>query len=257
MFNDQVVEGEYLTQTNVIKEPTGTDEVDSAGKVIKKAEYQEYTITKLKLDSLGRRIILKPSALTKAGINISQCVIQKVQLDPTAQKQLDVVKSREMERVSKATEAEAAKQEAITAREKGKADVAREQAQQLVEKIKATTIAEKDKEVAVLKAQKEFEVAQYEAKKANEVAKKIKAESEAKAAANRALVSAGLTPQERAEWDYKTKVGVAEALAKSSHPLVPEIMMTGNGEGKNGVSNAMDAVGLNMLMDLTSKLSNK
>lgn len=257
MFNDQVVEGEYLTQTNVIKEPTGTDELDSNGKVIKKAEYQEYTITKLKLDTLGRRIILKPSALTKAGINISQCVIQKVQLDPTAQKQLDVVKSREMERVSKATEAEAAKQEAITAREKGKADVAREQASQLVEKIKATTIAEKEKEVAVLKAQKEFEVAQYEAKKANEVAKKIKAESEAKAAANRALVSAGLTPQERAEWDYKTKVGVAEALAKSSHPLVPEIMMTGNGEGKNGGANAMDAVGLNMLMNLTDRLSNK
>ena len=56
--------------------------------------------------------------------------------------------------------------------------------------------------------------------------------------------------------DYKTKVGVAEALAKSSHPLVPEIMMTG-GDGKNGASNAMDAVGLNMLMDLTTKLSNK
>jgi len=33
-------------------------------------------------------------------------------------------------------------------------------------------------------------------------------------------------------------------------------MMTG-GDGKNGASNAMDAVGLNMLMDLTSKLSNK
>ena len=93
--------------------------------------------------------------------------------------------------------------------------------------------------------------------KANEVAKKIKAESEAKAAANRALVSAGLTPQERAEWDYKTKVGVAEALAKSSHPLVPEIMMTGNGEGKNSGANAMDAVGLNMLMNLTDRLSNK
>jgi hypothetical protein len=65
-----------------------------------------------------------------------------------------------------------------------------------------------------------------------------------------------LTPQERAEWDYKTKVGVAEALAKSSHPLVPEIMMTG-GESKGGAGTAMDAVGLNMLMNLTEKLSAK
>ena len=254
MFNDQVVEGEYLTQTNVIKEPTGPDELDTNGKVIKKAEYQEYTITKLKLDTNGRRIILKPSALTKAGIQITQCVIQKVKLDKIAQDQLDVVKKREMERVSKATEAEAAKQEAITAREKGKADVAREQAAQLVEKIKATTIAEKEKEVAVLEAQKDFEVAQYEAKKANEVAKKIKAEKEAEAAANMALVRAGLTPQERAEWEYKTKVGVAQALANSAHPLVPEIMMNG-GDSKN--SSAMDAVGLNMLMEITNKLSAK
>ena len=254
MFNDQVVEGEYLTQTNVIKEPTGPDELDSNGKVIKKAEYQEYTITKLKLDTNGHRIILKPSALTKAGIQITQCVIQKVKLDKIAQDQLDVVKKREMERVSKATEAEAAKQEAITAREKGKADVAREQAQQLVEKIKATTIAEKEKDVAVLEAQKDFEVAQYEAKKANEVAKKIKAEKEAEAAANMALVRAGLTPQERAEWEYKTKVGVAQALANSAHPLVPEIML--NGSDSKG-ANAMDAVGLNMLMEITNKLSSK
>ena len=89
-----------------------------------------------------------------------------------------------------------------------------------------------------------------------EYVKKIKAEKEAEAAANRALVSAGLTPQERAEWDYKTKVGVAEALAKSAHPLVPEIMMTG-GDSKGGAGTAMDAVGLNMLMNLTEKLSAK
>ena len=252
MFNDQVTEGEYLTQTMVIKEPTGQDEVDSNGKVIKKAEYQEFTITKLKLDTNGSRIILKPSALTKAGIQISQCVIQKVKLDKIAQDQLDVVKKREMERVSKATEAETAKQEAITAREKGKAQVAAAEAAQLVEKITATTIAEKEKQVAVIKAMKEFEVAQYEAKKAIEEAKRIKAVKEAEAAANVALVKAGLTPQEQAEWTYKTKVGIAEALAKSNQKWVPDVMMMGEGKGS---STAMDAVGLNMLMDVTNKIS--
>lgn len=252
MFSDQVTEGEYLTQTMVVKEPTGPVEVDSNGNVTKAAEHQEFTITKLKLDTNGNRIILKPSALTKAGIHISQCVIQKVTLDRIAQDQLDVVKKREMERVSKATEAETAKQEAITAREKGKAQIAKAEADQLVEKITATTIAQKEKEVAVLQAQKEQEVAKYEALKALEVAKKIKAEKEAEAAANRALVSAGLSPQQRAEWEYKTKVGVAQALAQSAHPLVPEIMMNGS-DGKNG--SAMDAVGLRMLMDITDKLS--
>ena len=118
------------------------------------------------------------------------------------------------------------------------------------------TMAEKEKAVAILNAEREKEVARLEALKAIEVAKKIKAEGEAEAAANRAKVAAGLSPQERAEWEYKTKVGVAEALAKSSHPLVPEIMMTGDGKN-GGAGTAMDAVGLNMLMDLTTKLSNK
>jgi uncharacterized membrane protein YqiK len=158
-----------------------------------------------------------------------------------------------MKRVSNATAAETAKQAAITAEAEGKARIAQAKADQEVEKIKAVTQAEKERDVAVLQAQKEQEVARLEALRALEVAKKIKAEKEAEAAANRALVSAGLTPQERAEWDYKTKVGVAEALAKSAHPLVPEIMMTGDSKG--GASTAMDAVGLNMLMGLTEKLS--
>lgn len=115
----------------------------------------------------------------------------------------------------------------------------------------AVTKAEKEKAVAVLAAQKEFEVAELQAKTAQEEAKRIKAQGEAEAAANRAKVSAGLTPQERAEWDYKTKVGVAEALAKSSHPIVPSIMM--GGDGKN--SNPMDAVGLKYMMDIAEKLS--
>ena len=251
---DQLTEGEYLTTIEVLTEKAGEDEFDSEGKIIKKAETQEYKVTKLKLDSNGNRILTKPSALRLYGIRVVQFEIQNVRLDQKAQQQLDIVKDREMKRVSNATAAETAKQAAITAEAEGKARIAQAKADQEVEKIKAVTQAEKERDVAVLQAQKEQEVARLEALRALEVAKKIKAEKEAEAAANRALVSAGLTPQERAEWDYKTKVGVAEALAKSAHPLVPEIMMTGDSKG--GASTAMDAVGLNMLMGLTEKLSN-
>lgn len=256
LAEDQLVEGEYLTTIEVLKEKAGEDEVDSAGKVIKKAEVQEYRVTKLKLDKDGHRIITKKSPITQYGIVVKQLDIQNVKLDPKAQQQLDIVKEREMQRVANATAAETAKQKALTAKAEGDAKIAEAKATQEVQKMTEVTMAEKEKAVAILNAEREKEVARLEALKAIEVAKKIKAEKEAEAQANRALVAAGLTPQERAEWEYKTKVGVAEALAKSSHPLVPEIMMTG-GEGKNGASNAMDAVGLNMLMDLTTKLSNK
>ena len=256
LAEDQLVDGEYLTTTEVLKEKAGEDEVDSNGKVIKKAEVQEYRVTKLKLDSNGHRILTKKSALSQYGIVVKQLEIQSVKLDSMAQRQLDIVKEREMQRVSNATAAETAKQKAITAEAEGKAKIAEAKAAQEVQKMTEVTMAEKEKAVAILNAEREKEVARLNALKAIEDAKRIKAEGEAEAAANRAKVAAGLSPQERAEWDYKTKVGVAEALAESSHPLVPEIMMTG-GECKNGASNAMDAVGLNMLMDLTTKLSNK
>lgn len=256
LAEDQLVDGEYLTTTEVLKEKAGEDEVDSTGKVIKKAEVQEYRVTKLKLDTNGNRILTKKSALSQYGIVVKQLEIQSVKLDSMAQRQLDIVKEREMQRVANATAAETAKQKAITAKAEGDARIAEAKATQEVQKMTEVTMAEKEKAVAILNAEREKEVARLEALKAIEVAKKIKAEKEAEAQANRALVAAGLTPQERAEWEYKTKVGVAEALANSSHPLVPEIMMTG-GDGKNGANNAMDAVGLNMLMDLTTKLSNK
>lgn len=256
LAEDQLVDGEYLTTTEVLKEKAGEDEVDSNGKVIKKAEIQEYRVTKLKLDKDGHRILTKKSALSQYGIVVKQLEIQSVKLDSMAQRQLDIVKEREMQRVANATAAETAKQKAITAKAEGDARIAEAKATQEVQKMTEVTMAEKEKAVAILNAEREKEVARLEALKAIEVAKKIKAEGEAEAAANRAKVAAGLSPQERAEWEYKTKVGVAEALAKSSHPLVPEIMMTG-GDGKNGANNAMDAVGLNMLMDLTTKLSNK
>lgn len=256
LAEDQLVEGEYLTTIEVLKEKAGEDEVDSSGKVIKKAEVQEYRVTKLKLDKDGHRIITKKSPITQYGIVVKQLDIQNVKLDAKAQQQLDIVKEREMQRVANATAAETAKQKAITAKAEGDARIAEAKATQEVQKMTEVTMAEKEKAVAILNAEREKEVARLEALKAIEVAKKIKAEKEAEAQANRALVAAGLTPQERAEWEYKTKVGVAEALAKSSHPLVPEIMMTGDGKN-GGAGTAMDAVGLNMLMDLTTKLSNK
>ena len=87
------------------------------------------------------------------------------------------------------------------------------------------------------------------AEKAEYDKKRIIAEGEAEAAAARAKVAAGLTPSERAEWDYKTKVGVAEALSKLQLPRIV------SANGSNGNGNAMDALGLRMMMDVIDKVS--
>ena len=85
---DQLTEGEYLTTIEVLTEKAGEDEFDSEGKIIKKAETQEYKVTKLKLDQNGNRILTKPSALRLYGIKVVQFEIQNVRLDQKAQQQI-------------------------------------------------------------------------------------------------------------------------------------------------------------------------
>lgn len=248
LAEDQLVDGEYLTTTEVLKEKAGEDEVDSNGKVIKKAEVQEYRVTKLKLDTNGHRILTKKSALSQYGIVVKQLEIQSVKLDSMAQRQLDIVKEREMQRVSNATAAETAKQKAITAEAEGKAKIAEAKATQEVQKMTEVTMAEKEKAVAILNAEKEKEVARLEALKAQEVAKKIKAEGEAEAAANRAKVSAGLTPQERLQGEIQMNKDKWDAISKIQVPIVPANMITSNGKGVSGVDLLGDAKALETLM---------
>lgn len=248
LAEDQLVEGEYLTTIEVLKEKAGEDEVDSTGKVVKKAEVQEYRVTKLKLDTNGHRIITKKSPITQYGIVVKQLEIQNVKLDPKAQQQLDIVKEREMQRVANATAAETAKQKAITAKAEGDARIAEAKATQEVQKMTEVTMAEKEKAVAILNAEREKEVARLEALKAIEVAKKIKAEKEAEAQANRALVSAGLTPQERLEGEIQMNKDKWDAISKIQVPIVPANMITSNGKGVSGVDLLGDAKALETLM---------
>ena len=118
---------------------------------------------------------------------------------------------------------------------------------------KAKWEQEREKAIAVTKAEQEREVARLEAERAKFEKEKVIAEGQAQAEANRLKVAAGLTPQEKAEWQYKTTVGVAQALANSKVSWVPEIMIAGQQGG--GSNTAMDAVGLNMLMEIVNKQS--
>lgn len=173
------------------------------------------------------------------GIEISQVSVSKIEYDEKVKNQIQKQQEANMGVQTAKAEALAAVQEAIKIEERGKAEAAQ-----------AKWTQEKEKAVAVTKAEQEREVSRLAAEKAEFDKKKIIAQGEAEAAANRAKVAAGLTPQERAEWEYKTQVGVAEAISKVQ---LPRIVMTG-GNG-NGGSSAMDAMGLKMMTDLVEKLS--
>lgn len=174
------------------------------------------------------------------GLEIGQVAVSKIGYSDKVLKQIAQQQEANMLVQTSKARTTAAQQEAIRAEEEGKAVA-----------MKAKWEQEKIKAVEVTKAEQEYEVSRLAALKANEVKKKIIAEGEAEAAANRAKVAAGLTPQERAEWDYKTKVGVAKALSEIQ---LPTIVMSG-GSGSNGGNAAMDAMGLRMMTDLVDKMS--
>ena len=177
------------------------------------------------------------------GLSIGQVAVSKIDYSEKVKMQIAQQQEANMLIQTSKAKSAAALQEAIRAEQEGKATAAKAKWEQ--EKIKA---------IEVTKAEQEREVSRLAAEKAEFDKKRIIAEGQAEAEANRLKVAAGLTPQEKAEWEYKTAVGIAEALSKSNVRWVPEIMI--NGKDSNG-SSAMDAVGMNMMLDIAKTIKSK
>ena len=173
------------------------------------------------------------------GLEIGQVSVSQIGYSEKVVNQIEQQQEANMMVQTSKAKTLAAQQEAIRAEEAGKAAAMEAKWQQ--EKIKA---------IEVTKAEQEYEVARLAALKAKEEAKKIEAEGQAKAAANRALVSAGLTPLERATIEKETKIGVAQALSAIQLPTY----VVAGGSGGSG-NTAMDAMGLKMMTDLVNQMS--
>lgn len=229
-ITDQLTNGIYKTTVN---EQVVVDVLTGEEKKIKVASL----IADENADGGFRRS--EKSPFTSYGVIIDQVSISEITYDDKVNQQIEAQQQANMSIQTKKAEAAAAQQDAIKAEAEGKAAAAKAKWEQ--EKVKATEVT---------KAEQEREVARLAAEKAEFDKKKIIAEGEAEAAANRAKVAAGLTPQERAEWEYKTKVGVAEAIAKVN---LPKVVM--GGQGGNGGASTMDIMSLKFATDLVDKLS--
>lgn len=226
---DQLKNGIYVTKSDkvIITRSTGDTEEQRITAIV----YDEKT-------GMPKRM---PNRLQQLGCEVLECVIDVPQFDQKVEEMIAKRKDEAMKTELAKQEAIRAQQDALTAEQQGLANVAKAKYEQEVEKVKEVTIA-----------QKEFEVAQLRAKQAEEEKKKIVLEGQAQAEANRLKVAAGLSPQEAAEWRYKTAVGVAAELAKVN---VPSILITGGDKGSN--ANPFDAIGINMLLDIQAKLDKK
>ena len=228
-ITDQLNNGVYKTKAvkiEVLNDLTGEMETRSQSIILED------------LNAPGGYARQEISPFSQYGITCGLVSILDIKYDAATQDQIDAQKQANLAVITSKTKSIEAMQRTLQITEEGKAAAE-----------KAKWEQEREKAVAVTKAQQEFEVAELNAKKAKQDALRIKYEGEAKAEANKALVLAGLTPSEKAEYEYKTKVGVAEALAKT---VWPKIVMSGNG---NGGSTAMDVIALKQMTDMVDKIS--
>jgi hypothetical protein len=223
---DQLRNGIYVTKSDKVERETTTGDIE------------EHRVTVLVYGEDGQPL-RTPNRLQQLGCEVLECVIDVPAFDPKVNEMIAARKDEAMKTELAKQSAIRAKQDALTAEEQGKANVAKAKYEKEVELVMATT-----------KAKEKFEVAEYAKKEAEQV--KLAKIEEAKGIYefNRLKVQAGLTPQERVEWEFKTKVGVAAELAKVNVPAV----VVGGGDGSGGNVSPMDAIGVNMLLDIMNKM---
>ena len=230
---DQLRNGIYVTKSDKVSKTTSTGDIEEQRVTV--LVYDKYDKDgKPTIDAIPLRT---PNRLQQLGCEVLECVIDVPQFDAKVEEMIAKRKDEAMKTELSKQEAIRAKQDALTAEQQGLANVAKAKYEKEVEKIQEVTTAQKLYEVAALSAKKEDE---------NRKAAIYKGQGEAEAA--RLKVAAGLTPQEAAEWAFKTKVGVATALAGVKYP---QILI--NGDSKGG--NPMDAISIKFLMDINDKLA--
>lgn len=227
-----------------------TEAVEVKEKDVDGNEFNDINIT-IKTDTKGKRVISKISPIIRYGIVLGQVTIKDFDYDDTIDALIQKKKEAEQQKVVSRSNAEKSKQDAITSREKAAADIAIAKGAEEVEKIKEITKAEKEKAVAILTAQKDFESAKLARQTAEEnaAAEISKGQAEAKIAALK--VNAGLSPQERAQFDVQKADVVSKNLASIK---LPSMMIIG-GDSKGSAADPFTAIGIESLMRINDKFS--
>jgi hypothetical protein len=224
------------------------DQLKNGGFSVEKKEYFDTTYVDVDIQNPeGRKIreintryeveirekngvpIRVPHDITKNNVIVSQVIVDAVRLEDAFQrrleKQRDIASQKRIE--MEAVEAAKIAQQKIIA--EGERDKAAERVTKEREQIQVLIAIET--QVKQEESKRELAEIALKTAKLESEAKKVRADAESYQ--NRQLVSAGLTPQERANIEMQTAIGVAAEIAKLK---LPEIYMSGgDGKGNNGL----------------------
>ena len=234
-FRDQLENGMYLVEEYYEAERKSEIIGDTA--TIRKIQPERSSKQKrfrIKRDNQGN--ILrdnKSNTLKQYGIIIYQAQVTSIDWEESFDERLDEQKK---EVAQTQLEKQQAERQYYTAKKevaKGEAEKAKERASLEKQQIKLTIAAETEAKVAeqnVIAEKKKLEVAKLQAQ-----SKKVAAD--AQYYENAKLVSAGLTPQERATLELEKATAVAREFSKMSSPGV--VIMSGNGKDGGNLTNSL------------------
>lgn len=231
-FKDQLENGMYILEefsNNENRETIG-DSSTIRTVVNKEAKQKRFRIK----TKNGEPVREKNNSLSAYGLRVVQAVVTEIDWETTFDNRLQLQKEEVAQTQLEKQQAEREFYRAQKEKAHGEAEKATERARLEKEQIQKTITAETEAKVAefnLVKEKKQFEVEQYKAK-----SKKVAADAEAYQ--NTKLVTAGLTPQERAEWNYKTSIHVARELKDLR---LPEIYIQGQ-DNNSGNSNLLQSL---------------
>ncbi len=220
-IEDQASKGVYKT---IQVETKSIDALTNAEKVV--------TIVEIRKDKNGKFLRQETSPIERYSIALSNLSINSIDYDGEVEKQIKSQQHLVMQVQTSIANAKKSEQDALTAEQKGKADAAAAKWEQEVIKAKLVTQAQQRKEVAELEAIASLAEA-----------KKTRTDADAKSYANGKLARAGLTPQEKAQFEKDTRIGVAEALSKVTLPTT----YMGGATGKGSASLLESLLGVKLL----------
>lgn len=235
-FKDQLENGMYLVEEYTEAEtPTEVIGDTTTIRTVAKGKSNRQSKWRIKRDARGNIMRdTKSNTLGKYGVTIQQAIVTGIDWEQSFDKRLQLQKEQVAQTQLEKQEAEKEFYRAKKEIAKGESEKAKERARLEKEQIRLTIAAETRAKVAkqdLIAEKKRYEVEQFKAK-----SKRVMAD--AQAYENQRLVSAGLTPQERAEWEYKKAIGVAQQLKELR---LPSTYIEG-GAGKDSKGNLLESL---------------
>ena len=229
-LEEQLKGGSYQVRKEEIKDTIYNEVTDQASRGIREIT-TTYKVTKV-LDDRGIPIRI-PHEITDNGIIVSQVIIQDVDPEPKFKERLERQRDESAKRQLAQQETETAKAEQQKIIAQGENAKAAERVAQ--EKNQVTQIIQYEtglriEEQKLAKAKVALETAEVEARA-------IRVMADAEAYRNQKMVSAGLTPQEKAKIEKETAIGVAAEIAKIK---LPEYYI--QGQGSSGGASILEAL---------------